>query len=147
MEPSKRLEDMLFLTEELAKLLEKENAALRTDRLDVVQELLERKTMLCRAYEIRVFGMKQDDAQFSEDDLPNVERLRELGQRVEELVTENEHSLKIALEVNRLFMNTLQKAARQATPNTGAYSSNGLVAPSQHALKKQAPSLTLDETL
>ena len=149
MDAGKRIEDMLFITTNLAELLEEENAALKSSRLDIVSGLLERKTTLSRAYEIRVFGMKQeqDTAEYDEADLANIERLHEVGERVAELIIENEKTLKIALEVSRRFMDCVADSVKQATPGTGAYAANGVVGKQTHVAQKQAASLALDETL
>ena len=149
MDAGKRIEDLLFLTTELAKLLEEENVALKNNQLDTVRGLLERKTTLSRAYEIRVFGLKQEDAEAEYDEAAkaNIERLNEIGARVAELIIENEKMLKVALEVSRRFMECIADSTRQAAPGTGAYSSSGLVGASTPAGQKQAASLALDETL
>jgi len=149
MEAGKRIDDLLFITENLEQLLEQENAALRSKNLAVVRGLLDRKTTLSRAYEIRVFGMKQeqDRAEYDADDLANIERLNDVGARVAVLIVDNEKMLKVALEVSRSYMACVADAARQAVPGTGAYSPRGGATASTAAMKRQAPSLALDETL
>ncbi|HEY9078894.1 hypothetical protein [Magnetovibrio sp.] len=151
MDAGKRIDDLLFITNGLADLLEQENAALRSNRLDVVQNLLERKTTLSRAYEIRVFGMKQEleheQAQYDEVDHANLERLKDVGARVAVLIEENEKMLKVALEVSRRFMACVADSAKHATPGTGAYSAKGDVGTQASIAHKQATSLALDETL
>ena len=151
MDAGKRIDDLLFITNGLADLLEQENAALHSNRLDIVRSLLERKTTLSRAYEIRVFGMKQEleheQAQYDEVDLANIDRLTEVGQRVAVLIDENEKMLKIALEVSRRFMACVADSAKLAVPGTGAYSASGRTGATTTATQKQAPSMALDETL
>jgi len=151
MDAGKRIDDLLFITNGLADLLEQENAALHSNRLDIVQSLLERKTTLSRAYEIRIFGMKQEleleQAQYDEVDIANIDRLTEVGQRVAVLIEENEKLLKVALEVSRRFMACVADSAKHATPGTGAYSANGDVGLNASAVQKQATSMALDETL
>lgn len=149
MDASKRIEDLLFIASKLADLLEEENAALKNNRFDIVQKLLESKTALSRAYEIRVFGMKreEDRSLYDEDDLVTIEQLRDVGARVAELVSENERMLKIGLEVSRRFMDCVATSVKEAKPGTGAYTSNGIVGATGSAAKKQAPSLALDEVL
>jgi len=149
MDAGKRIEDLLFITNNLADLLEEENTALANNRLDIVQGLLERKTALSRAYEIRVFGMKQEqtDAAYDEVDLENIERLSEIGARVATLIAENEKTLKVALEVSRRFMACVADSAKHITPGTGAYSPNGAIGANTPAVRRQAASMALDETL
>jgi len=151
MDAGKRIEDMLFITNSLADLLEQENAALQSNRLDLVQSLLERKTTLSRAYEIRIFGMKQEfeheQAQYDEVDRANIDELTEVGQRVAALIDENEKMLKVALEVSRRFMACVADSAKQATPGTGAYSASGRTGVNAMPNQKQAASMALDETL
>lgn len=149
MDASKRIEDLLFITNNLADLLEEENTALANHRLDIVQGLLERKTALSRAYEIRVFGMKQEQANaaYDEADLENIERLNGVGARVAALIEENEKTLKVALEVSRRFMACVADSAKHIAPGTGAYSPKGAIGGSTPAVRKQAASMALDETL
>lgn len=149
MDARKRIDDLLFIASNLAELLEEENAALQNNRFDVVQKLLESKTALSRAYEIRVFGMKkeEDRSLYDDDDLIAVEQLRSVGKRVAELIVENERMLKIGLEVSRRFMDCVASSVKQAKPGTGAYTSNGIIGATGSASAKQAPSLALDEVL
>ncbi|OEJ68729.1 hypothetical protein [Magnetovibrio blakemorei] len=149
MDASKRIEDLLFIASKLADLLEEENAALQNNRFDVVQKLLESKTALSRAYEIRVFGMKneEDRSLYDDDDLIAIEQLRSVGNRVAELIVENERMLRIGLEVSRRFMECVADSVKQVKPGTGAYTSNGIIGATGSASKQQAPSLALDEVL
>lgn len=149
MDAAKRIEDLLFITTNLEELLEAENAALKTNHLEVVHSLLERKTALSRAYEIRVFGLKQehDKSEYDQAVMADAKTLNEVGRRVEILIEENEKLLKVALEVSRRFMDCVAQSAKQAMPGTGAYSSDGLVGARTPAAKKQAASLALNETL
>lgn len=149
MDPNKRIEDLLFITSELVDLLGKENAALKNNQLDTVQGLLERKTALSRAYEVRIFGMKQEQGQveYTESDLANIDRLEEVGQQVADLIIQNEHMLKVALEVSRRFMDCIADSVKQRSLGAGAYSADGIIGATSSAAKKQAASIALDEIL
>ena len=149
MDADKRIDDLLFITTELVELLEVENGALKTKRYDVVKEHAERKSALCRAYEIRVFGLKQeqDGADYDDAMHEKVERLKDIGERVDALVAENERMLKVALEVSQRFMDCVAEAVQQSAPTTGAYSAGGAVGQNGQVDKKQAASLALDEVL
>ncbi|HEY9164308.1 MAG TPA: hypothetical protein VIN57_06830, partial [Magnetovibrio sp.] len=63
-----RISDLLFIATHLIDVLEQENAALAHNRVDAVRNLLDQKTKLSRAYEIRVLGLIK-----SPDDLDDVE--------------------------------------------------------------------------
>ncbi|MCW8916153.1 MAG: hypothetical protein OQK24_09910 [Magnetovibrio sp.] len=147
METGKRLDDMLFIVNGLIELLTQENAALSSKNLDVVHQLLDRKNKLCHAYEIRAFGLKQDDAQYEGEDLEKVELLRELGLQVDELITTNEQLLSVELEVRRRFMDVVANAVKKSTPGTGAYGARGHADTQTYASRNNAPSMALDETL
>jgi len=149
MDAGKRIDDLLFITNNLADLLDQENAALKSNRLDIVQGLLERKTALSRAYEIRVFGMKQEQEHAEYDDiaLANIDRLSDIGNRVAALIEENEKMLKVALEVSRRFMACVADSAKHVSPGTGSYSSSGDISTNAPSVQKQAASMALDETL
>jgi flagellar biosynthesis/type III secretory pathway chaperone len=148
MDTGKRLDDMLFIVNSLIDLLTEENAALEADQLDVVNGLLERKNKLCRAYEIRVFGLKQgENEEFSDDDLAKVATLRELAPQIDELIVQNERKLGIGLEVRRRFMDAVANAVKKSTPGTGAYAPNGTSDAQTYSARTNAPSLALDEVL
>ncbi|MEG3618351.1 hypothetical protein V5T82_07805 [Magnetovibrio sp. PR-2] len=148
MDTGKRLDDMLFLVNSLIDLLTEENAALETNRLDVVHGLLERKNKLCRAYEIRVFGLKQTEGEdYDEEDLAKVEHLRELAPQIDELIVKNERKLGIELEVRRRFMDAVANAVKDTAPGTGAYAPNGKSDSQTYSARTNAPSLALDEVL
>ena len=150
METGKRLDDMLFIVNSLIDLLTEENAALENNQLNVVNGLLERKNKLCRAYEIRVFGLKQgegEEEQYSEEDMAKVETLRELAPIIDELIVKNERKLGIELEVRRRFMDAIANAVKQNAPGTGAYAPNGTADAQTYSARTNAPSLALDEVL
>ena len=148
MDTGKRLDDMLFIVDSLIELLTEENAALETNRLDIVNGLLERKSKLCRAYEIRVFGLKQAEGEeYAEEDMAKVERLRELAPQIDELIVKNERKLGIELEVRRRFMDAVASAVKKSAPGTGAYAPNGKTDAQTYSARTNAPSLALDEVL
>lgn len=148
MDTGKRLDDMLYIVNSLIDLLTEENAALETNQLNVVSGLLERKNKLCRAYEIRVFGLKQgEDEDYSDEDMIKVERLRELAPLIDELIVKNERKLGIELEVRRRFMDAIASAVKQSAPGTGAYAPNGTADAQTYSARTNAPSLALDEVL
>lgn len=63
MDTNERIDDLIFLTKNLAELLTTENAALERNQVKVVADNVERKVSLARAYEVRVKGMVLAQAQ------------------------------------------------------------------------------------
>ena len=63
MDTNERIDDLIFLTKNLAELLTTENAALERNQVKVVADNVERKVSLARDYEVRVKGMVLAQAQ------------------------------------------------------------------------------------
>lgn len=142
-----RINDLLFIAGHLIDVLEKENAALAHNRVEVVRDLLEQKTKLSRAYEIRVLGLVR-----SPDDLDGVERaeleeLKRLGDRIQELVEVNAHELSINITVGRHFMEALTDSVKETTPTAGTYNATGTTGWDAVSKHTKTTSLAINEQL
>lgn len=125
LDPQTRVDELLFLADHLIDLLERENAALARQDLGPVREMVEQKTMLSRAYELRVIGMEQSGQDLSDIDPEQIEELKERSQRLEELLEINAKELKIGLETGRRFMEVLADTVKTAEHPAGTYNNNG----------------------
>lgn len=121
-----RIDDLLFITSHLIDILEQENAALAHNRIDLVHSLVEQKTSLSRAYEIRVLGLTKSMDGFDGIDPAQLEKLKQQGTRLEELIEVNAKELNIGIEVGRRFMDVLSESVKTATPSAGTYSASGV---------------------
>lgn len=121
-----RIDDLLFITSHLIDILEQENTALAHNRIDLVHSLVDQKTSLSRAYEIRVLGLTKSMDGFDGIDPALLEKLKQQGVRIEELIEVNAKELNIGIEVGRRFMDVLSESVKTATPSAGTYSASGV---------------------
>lgn len=144
MDANTRVSDLITISGRLAALLTKENAALRAHDSAAVSTLLKEKETLCRAYEARIRGMDQDDEveALKELDDDTRDRLRELGRKVEDLMTENAHLLKAEMEAGRRLLDAFAEAVKETRPGPGTYASNG-----GSAVNPDLSRVTLDQSL
>ena len=129
MDASKRVSDLIAISQKLAEVLTIENKALRAGRFDETRALVERKDELGRAYESRIKGLA-DNA--GAEDIGAVDpslrdQLRSLGADVQELSRENARLLSVAMEVNRRVLNEAAAALKAGQRGAGTYSRTGEV--------------------
>lgn len=147
LDPQTRVDDLFFIAENLIDTLEKENAALERNQLGVVLELAEQKERLSRAYEVRVYGLQQSDAPFEGVDPEQMQELRELSTRLEDLVETNSRVLNVELQASRRFMDVLAQSVQAASVTTGAYGSNGAADAASAAPNAKRTAIAIDENL
>lgn len=142
-----RVDELLFIAGHLIGILEKENAALVHNHFDVVNTLLDQKTKLSHAYEIRVLGFEH-----AEDPLEGIEpkiisELKAQGIRLQELITVNVRELKIGIETSKRFMDVLAQSVKNATFDVGTYGACGRTGPDASPQNRNAAALAIDENL
>ena len=149
MNASKRIGDLIIISQRLADLLIQENRALREHRTDNVQALIIQKDEISRAYESRIAGLSKhatgEDIEAVDKSLKD--QLRILGQEIQELSEENAIRLQVAMEANRRVLHEVAEAVKSNTPGPGTYSNTGVVSrdPS-HAAPGNVP-ISLDKSL
>jgi hypothetical protein len=146
LEAKDRIDDLLFIAGHLIDLLEKENLALKQSRIDLVQDSIDQKVKLSRAYEIRVLGMKKSDQDLSDIEPALLEELKNQSKRLQELVEINAKELKISLDTSKMFMGIVADSVKASTPSAGTYGANGSDGVAHGANAKSA-SLAIDENL
>jgi len=141
------IDDLLFIAGHLIDILEQENTALTHNRTDLIRDLVDQKTRLSRAYEIRVLGLTRLPEGLDAIDPVLIEELKSQGDRLQELIEVNARELSIGIQTGRRFMEVLTDAVKTATPSAGTYGANG--ASGAEAMPKNAPtaSLAIDEQL
>jgi hypothetical protein len=127
MDVSNRINDLIVISTGLADLLTRENEALREQRPKEVAELLDDKTILCKAYETRLRGLADEDQDeaLAEVDPDLRERLRGLCEKVMGLTEENARLLKIGMEANRRVVKSVAEAVKTSRPSANTYSASG----------------------
>lgn len=128
MDANERVRDLIELTGLLTEVLEKENAGLKAHKAADVRALLEEKTKLARAYEGRIKGLREAPDSLVGADEEMRERLRLMGARMQELMEENSHLLKISITVGRRVMESFAQAVKSVDKGAGTYGANGAVA-------------------
>jgi flagellar biosynthesis/type III secretory pathway chaperone len=130
MDASRRVSDLIVISERLADFLAMENRALRAGRFDETRALVEQKDELSRAYESRIKGLAEHAGAEAIGAVEPAlrEQLRTLGSKVQELSRENARLLKIAMEVNRRVLNEVAQAIKAGQPGPGTYSRTGELA-------------------
>ena len=141
-----RVDDLLFIAGHLIDLLETENIALKASKLDVVESLIEQKTKLSRAYEMRVLGMQKSEQDFSDVEPVLIEELKTQSARLQELVEINAQELEISIATGKRYMEVVAESVKQAAPSAGTYGSNGT---KSHDVQEKAKpsSLAINENL
>jgi len=146
MDANERIRDLLIVADGLCTVLTRENALLRERKYDDAKQLLEEKTLLANGLEAHYRGFEQDPAAFDGADSDLREELREMAERIDELVEENGRRLQIAIRSGKALMDVISDAVREAQPNAGTYSASGLVNKSSPHSGKNS-SLSLNKSL
>lgn len=138
MDASKRIGDLIAISQRLVELLNQENAALRANKPEQVQSLLDQKDELSRAYESRVTGLAEhvDAEEMKLVDPTLRDQVRILGQEIHALGNQNAGLLQIAMEVNRRVLHGVADAVKASQPSAGVYSNTGTV---DHGARRAAP--------
>ena len=147
MDVTSRINDLITISTGLADLLTRENEALRGQRPKEVAELLDDKTILCKAYETRLRGLADEDEALAEVDPDLRERLRGLGERIMELTEENARLLKIGMEANRRVVKSVAKAVKSSAPSANTYSANGSATRNGGNTSHQNVAISVDRSL
>ena len=141
-----RVDDLLFIAGHLIDLLETENVALKASKLEVVESLIEQKTKLSRAYEMRVLGMQKSEQDFSDIEPVLLEELKTQSARLQELVEINAQELEVSIATGKRYMDVVAESVKQSAPSAGTYGSNGT---KRHDVQEKAKpsSLAINENL
>lgn len=147
LDPKTRVDDLLFIASHLIDILEQENTALAHNRVDVVNELVEQKVKLSRAYEIRVMGLEHSGQDFAGVEPALIQELKDQSERLQALVEINAKELKVGIETGRRYMDVLAESVKTATPSAGTYSANGKTAFASLGKKAKSAAVAVDENL
>lgn len=149
MDASKRISDLIVISQRLADVLARENRALRENRRDEVQALLEQKDELSRAYESRIKGLAENAGapEMAEVDPSLKEQLRDLGEEIQRLTEENVMRLQVAMEVNRRVLDEVAEAIKSSQATPAIYSNTGAHARDHERKASGTVSISLDRSL
>lgn len=147
MDPTKRVNDLIVITGRLADLLELENLALINKKNQDLYDILDEKVTLGRVYETRIMGLTEDSEALDGVDPELLERLRDMGKKVNGLIEENAELLKVAIETNRRVVDLIAEAVKASTPSAGTYSQTGATEMPNHRAAPKNVAISLDHTL
>jgi len=149
MDASKRISDLIVISKRLGDILTQENAALRDHRTSHIQALVNEKDEVSRAYESRIAGLAEHVSGEEMDEVDEIlkDRLRALGQEIQELSTENAMLLQVAMEVNRRVLHEVAEAAKSQQPGAGTYSNKGAIMTGSHRPAQGNVPISLDKSL
>lgn len=149
MDASKRISDLIVISQRLVDLLRRENAALRDHRTDDIQAQVNEKEEASRAYESRIAGLAEHvgGEEMDATDPTLKDRLRSLGQEIQDLSAENAMRLEIAMEVNRRVLHEVAEATKSAQPGAGTYSDKGAVTNGSRGPAQGSVPISLNKTL
>jgi hypothetical protein len=142
-----KVNDIILITERLADVLERENAALKNHRSHELHALLDDKVTLSRVYETRIQFYNENPKALSDTTPELREKLRTMGAHVSGLLHENAKMLKVAIKANRKVVEMIAIAVKNVTPGPGTYRANGVAGLSDQKSQIQGLALSLDQTL
>lgn len=125
MNMKQRVEDLAFINERLADVLERENSAMKAFRTEGLEVLRSDKEALTRAYESRVLGVYKNIDDLSQVDEDLRERLGIIGAKVDTLVKENTLLLKVGIESNRRVVDMIAEGVKSLNSGARTYSGTG----------------------
>jgi len=146
MDINDRITDTLALAERLIKLLDQENDLLKSDDTTALAEMVGEKTNLAMAFEKAYKAIEDNQEELKEADEGLREDMRDIAERLSEVMVENGKLLNVAIDARQTVLNLFREAAQQGAPNTGAYSASGVVDDGRVDKKKRA-SVAFDQSL
>lgn len=147
MEPTKRVNDLIVITERLTELLERENGLLRERRHTELGLIIDEKVTLGRVYESRVLGMADAGDEIQTVDEALRDRLVEVGKRVNELMDENAMLLQVAITASKRVIDLISEAVKDVSNSNGTYDKRGGTESPAHGATVGNLALSINQTL
>ena len=147
MDATEKVLGLIEITERLADLLNKENTALREKRANDAVQCLDEKNELVRIYETRVKGLPDQPEAIEATPLELREKLRLMGEKVNLLVVENGHLLKVTIEANKRVVDMVAEALKTQQRGPGIYSAKGLADGGKLSSAPQNLALSINQSL
>ena len=147
MEPMKRLEKMVELTDQLSDMVEAENLALAERRHDDVEAMLEDKATLARLYENCMRDLDEANLDWTAIEPALHDRLTTSGTRLANAVGENTMRLEIGMTANKQVIDLFAEAIQNAVPHSGTYSKNGRTGREGTRASANSVAVALDQNL
>ena len=146
MNAATRVNDLIVIGGRLAELMKEENASLRARRAKDVAGFLEDKTALSHAFESRFKGLADKPDELAGIDVEQGERLRGMAKKVQILMEENAHLLKVALAAHETVVKSIAEAVKSSQPGPSIYTRGGQRGSASDHGAKTRP-ISLDQAL
>jgi len=112
-----------------------------------VDDLLDDKIKLVRAYETRLKAFQEDPGQLNTVDDDLRQELAETGQQLSELMQENASLLESAVSASRSVVEAFVEAVREDQSGTTYYDESAVLASERTRPGARGAALTVDQTL
>ena len=146
MDATKRVNDMIVILERFAEVLDRENAALVDHKNEEVSALLEEKSALSRVYESRARGLLEHPDDLAQVDAQLRARLKDLNRKTDTLIGENARLLKVSVAAQKMVVEVIREAVKQAQAGPKTYSAIG-AALGGHRPRQGGTPMAFDKTL
>ena len=151
MDTTQRIEDLIFLIDELSQVLEEENSAILGGDHDAMDRLFEKKDRLSHAYDSRMKGLGEvmEENPIPAEELPAdlLGKLGEGGAVLSTRIVENATLLEASIQANRQVLDLIAEAVKVSAPGPGTYSGKGNIPTGGHPTSPTSVPLSLDEVL
>ncbi len=139
-----KLNDFKEVVRSFSELLTIENEALETSKLEVVSSLYEQKSKTVTVYRNMVAYFIQNQEKLSEISSDEKENLRDISQKLDKLIRQNDMLLKTKMQANKIVMDSIVSIAKVTNnANATSYGSKGKYSP----LDNNSNALTVNRTL
>lgn len=125
MDATKRVNDMIVILERFSEVLDQENGALIAHKNEDVAALLEEKSALSRVYESRARGLLEHPDDLAKVDAQLRTRLKDLNRKTDALIGENARLLKVSIAAQKMVVEVIRDAVKQAQAGPKTYSAIG----------------------
>lgn len=140
------LDDLIVITERLADVMARENEILHGMRPSAIRDLQKEKAELAQSYERRMRLLREDPTILANANQILREKLVEMTERFEAVLSENERRLRSVRTVTERVMKLIVDTAAHQQMGTPAYSSAGVM-PNALAPGRRAVAVTFNKQL
>ena len=141
------LDDLIVITGRLADLMARENEILHSMRPSGIRELQKDKADLAQSYERRMRLVREDPTILADAPSSVREKLLEMTTRFEEVLTENERSLRAVRTVSERVMKIIVDTATEQRLGTPSYSSAGVISGASTGSGRRTLAVTFNKQL
>lgn len=141
------LDDLIVITGRLADLMARENEILHSMRPSGIRELQKDKADLAQSYERRMRLVREDPTILADAPSSVREKLLEMTTRFEEVLTENERSLRAVRSVSERVMKVIVDTATEQRLGAPSYSSAGVISGASTGSGRRTLAVTFNKQL